>query len=217
MKKYPIKIIYEDEYMFAVDKPRGVASVPSPNIPEDKTIQGNVRDWIKSEGKDYKSYLLNRLDRDTSGVILFGKYPRDREALESIFKDPKTEKTYLALVKGTPKFDSSTISFPIESRGAKGTVEMIPAVTHYKILKKLGILSMLEVKIETGRKHQIRKHLAMIKHPLVLDKEYGDAKFNRSYLNMSEGAGRYFLHAWRFKFEHPLLHKTVEISAHTRF
>ena len=203
--------------MFAVDKPRGVASVPSPNIGEDQTIQGSVRYWMKAGNKDYKSYLLNRLDRDTSGIILFGKYPRDREALEGIFKDQKAEKTYLALVKGTPKFHSSTISFPIETRGADSKTTLVPAVTHYTVLKKLGILSMLEVKIETGRKHQIRKHLAMIDHPLVLDKIYGDAKFNRTYLKLSEGAGRYFLHTWKFKFHHPLLNKDVEISAFTRF
>lgn len=209
-----IKIIYEDEHMFAVDKPAGLISVPGPNIPESKTVQGIVRRQLNEAGKDYKSYLLNRLDRETSGVLLFGKYPRDREALEGIFKNPETTKTYLALVKGTPRFPKSTINFFLESRGKK---EKIPAVTHYRILKQLGILSMLEVKIETGRKHQIRKHLAAIGNPLVLDREYGDKKFNEKYRRLTNDKGRYFLHAWKFKFHHPFLNKTVEIEAPASF
>ncbi len=215
-----IKIIYEDDHMFAVDKPAGLISVPGPNIPEHKTVQGIVRRQLAEAGKDYKSYLLNRLDRETSGIMLFGKYPRDREALEGIFKhqvsEPSAgaEKTYLALVKGTPRFPQSTINFFLESRGKK---EKIPAVTHYRILKQLGILSMLEVKIETGRKHQIRKHLAAIGNPLVLDREYGDKKFNEKYRRLTKDKGRYFLHAWRFRFHHPFLNKMVEIEAPASF
>lgn len=207
-----LKIIYEDDYMFAIDKPGGLVSVPAPNIPESKTVQGIMRMQLRD--KDYKSYLLHRIDRDTSGVLLFGKYPRDREALEGIFKDPRTEKTYLALVKGNPRFSKSTINFPLESREKK---EKIPATTHYRLMKRLGILSMLEVKIETGRKHQIRKHLAMIGNPLVLDREYGDKKFNRKYLDLTKDQGRYFLQAWKIKFHHPLLDKMVEIQAPASF
>lgn len=209
-----IKIIYEDEHMFAVDKPAGLVSVPGPNIPESKTVQGIVRRQLDEAAKDYKSYPLNRLDRETSGIMLFGKYPRDREALEGIFKNQKTEKIYLALVKGCPRFPQSTIRFFLESRGKQ---EKIPAVTHYRILKKLGILSMLEVRIETGRKHQIRKHLAAIGNPLVLDREYGDKRFNDKYRRLTKDKGRYFLHAWKFRFHHPFLNKAVEIESPASF
>ena len=212
--KLPIKVIYEDDYLFAVDKPVDLVSVPAPHIPEIRTLQGQARMWAIAQGKDFKPYLLNRLDRDTSGIILFGKYPRDREALENIFKDARTQKTYLALVKWVPKEPEGTIKIPLEARTSDIKV---PAVSHYKLLKKIANSSILEVRIETGRKHQIRKHLAYIGHPLVLDREYGDRTFNNSYQKQKKGKGKYFLHSWKFRFYHPFLKKELEILADTDY
>lgn len=208
--KTEVKVLYEDEHMLAVDKPAGVASVPAPNIKEYRTMQGIVREWAVATGKDYKPYLLNRLDRQTSGVILFGKFPRDRAKLEAIFQDPRTEKTYLAIVKGVPRFQESTIRIPLEART---TDKKVPAITHYKILKKMGLVSLLEIKIDTGRKHQIRKHMAMIHNPLLLDPEYGDREFDHRYQRSVKGKGKMFLHAWQFKFWHPFLDREVIILA----
>lgn len=210
--KHEVKVLYEDDYMLAIDKPADMASVPAPNIQEYRTVQGMVREWAMTSGKDYKPYLLNRLDRQTSGVILFGKFPRDRAKLEAIFQDPRTEKTYLAIVKGIPRFQESTITMPLEARTSN---KKVPAITHYKILKKMGLVSLLEVKIETGRKHQIRKHMAMIKNPLLLDREYGDRHFDNIYQRSVKGKGKMFLHAWQFKFWHPFLDKELIILAKT--
>ena len=208
--KIPISIIYEDEHLLAVNKPAGLVSVPAPHIPEYKTLQGQVREWAQEQGKDYKPYLLNRLDQDTSGVLLLGKHPRDREALEGIFQDSRTEKIYLAHVKWVPKQREGTIRFSLEAR----TVEKkVPAITHYKTTQIIGNSAVLEVRIETGRKHQIRKHLAMIGHPLVLDREYGDRTFNNNYQRQKKGKGHFYLHSWKTRFFHPFLKQELEIIA----
>jgi RluA family pseudouridine synthase len=210
VNKIEIPVIYEDEFLLAVNKPAGLVSVPAPHIPEYRTLQGQLREQAIREGKDYKPYLLNRLDQDTSGVLLLGKHPRDREALESIFEDSRTQKTYLAWVKWVPKQAEGTISFPLEARSIK---KKVPAVTHYKILKKIANSSLLEVRIETGRKHQIRKHLAMIGHPLILDREYGDKTFNNLIQRQKKGKGKFYLHSWKTRFHHPRLNIEVEIEA----
>lgn len=208
--KTPIDVLYEDDYLLAVNKPAGVVSVPAPHVPEYKTLQGHLREWAFREKKDYKPYLLNRLDQDTSGVILIGKHPRDREALESIFQHAMTSKTYLAQVKWVPKQAEGVITFPLEARTSP---KKVPAVTHYKLIKKNGNSSLLEVRIETGRKHQIRKHLSMIGHPLILDREYGDKTFNNAWQKLKKGKGKFYLHSWKTKFLHPLLRTEIEVVA----
>ncbi len=211
--KIPIDVLYEDEHLLAVNKPAGLVSVPAPRIEEYRTLQGQLREWAMREKKDYKPYLLNRLDRDTSGIVLIGKYPRDREQLEAIFQDSRTEKTYLALVKWVPKQLEGTITFPL---GARSSERKVPAVTHYKTFKKMAHASLLEVRIETGRKHQIRQHLAMIGHPLILDRDYGDRTFNNNWQRSKKGKGEFFLHSWKTKFFHPFLKKEVEVIAPPR-
>lgn len=188
--------------------------MPAPHIPEHRTLQGSVREWALSEQKPYKPYLLHRLDRQTSGVMLFGKYPRDREALQNMFKEPTTLKTYLALVKWVPKEREGTLTFPLAARTANTKV---PAITHYKTVKMLDNVSILEVTIETGRKHQIRQHLAMMGNPLLLDREYGDRHFDNDYQRKHKGRGEFFLHAWKFEGIHPFTGERLEIVAPTDF
>lgn len=206
MKIFP-EILYEDEHLFAVHKPNNMLTVPAPNFPENRTLQGKVRAWALKEEKDFTPYLLHRLDRDTSGIVLLGKYSKDREALENIFRDDKTKKTYMALVKGHPKSSKGSIRFPLEARTAKIKV---PAVTHYRIKERFKGVTLLEVQIETGRKHQIRKHLAMIHCPLVLDRLYGDRHFNAVYKRKQHHATM-VLQACRIEFVHPITGKTVVI------
>lgn len=205
-------LIYEDEHLLAFEKPAGMASVPADRIPESKTLQGWVRLWALNSKKAFKPYPLHRLDRPTSGLLLFGKYPRDREALESIFKDARTQKTYLALVKWIPKQNEGSIRIPLQAR----TIDKkVPAVTHYTVLQKLANVSLLSVQIETGRKHQIRQHLAMIGHPLVLDLDYGDRIFNNNYQRKLKGKGQFFLHSWKLRFFHPFKKEDLELCAST--
>lgn len=205
-----LKLLYEDDHLLAFEKPAGLASVPAPNIPDYKTIQGWARAWAIVQKKDFKPYPLHRLDRDTSGVILFGKYPRDREKLEGIFKDTDTNKTYLALVKWIPKPAEGTIDFPLKARNVN---KKVPAKTHYKVIQKLDNVALLEVKIETGRKHQIRQHMAMIGNPLVMDRLYGDRTFDQNYQRKKKGKGKFFLHAEKITFVHPFTGEKMEITS----
>lgn len=189
-----------------------MASVPADFIPEHQSFQGVIRAWAQNFGKDFKPYPLHRLDKNTSGLLLFGKYPRDRAALEAIFSDPTTQKTYLALVKWVPKEKTGTIRKALHAR----TVDKkVPAVTHYRFLKAMDNVSLLEVRIETGRKHQIRQHLAMIGHPLLLDHDYGDRSFDQNYQRKHKGKGQFFLHSWKLHFVHPFTGKETEIIAPT--
>lgn len=208
------EILYEDEYFLAVNKPSGLATVPAPRIPEHRTLQGQLRSWALREEKGFKPYPLHRLDRQTSGVILFGKFPRDRQKLVDMFKEPTTQKTYLALVKWVPKEREGTIDFPLEARTIN---KKVPAITHYKTIKMMDNVSLLEVTIETGRKHQIRKHLAMIGNPLFLDKDYGDHHFDNEYQRKHKGRGHFFLHAWKWTAIHPFTGVPIEIVAPTDF
>lgn len=208
------EILFEDDHILAVNKPIGLASVPAPQIPEHRTLQGQVRNWALRDGKDYKPYPLHRLDRQTSGVTLFGKYPRDREHLQNMFKETSTQKTYLALVKWIPKEREGTITFPL---AARTTNKKVPAITHYRTIKLLDNVSLLEVTIETGRKHQIRQHLAMIGNPLLLDRDYGDRHFDNDYQRKHKGRGKFFLHAWKFSCVHPFTGSPLEITAGTDF
>ncbi len=203
-------LLYEDEHLLAFEKPAEMPSVPADRIPESKTLQGFVRLWALNQKKDFKPYPLHRLDKPTSGILLFGKYPRDRESLESIFKDPRTKKEYLALVKWIPKQNEGTIRIPLQAR----TIDKkVPALTHYTVLKKMANVSLLSVRIETGRKHQIRQHLAMIGNPLVLDLDYGDRIFNNNYQRKLKGKGKFYLHSWKLTFFHPFKKEMLELSA----
>ena len=203
-------LLYEDEHLLAFEKPAEMPSVPADRIPESKTLQGFVRLWALNQKKDFKPYPLHRLDKPTSGILLFGKYPRDRESLESIFKDPRTKKEYLALVKWIPKQNEGTIRIPLQAR----TIDKkVPALTHYTVLKKMANVSLLSVRIETGRKHQIRQHLAMIGNPLVLDLDYGDRSFNNNYQRKLKGKGKFYLHSWKLTFFHPFKKEMLELSA----
>lgn len=200
-----MEILYEDEYLIAINKPAGLASVPGPKIPEKNTLMGKVRAHFHEKG--FKPYILHRLDRETSGIVLFGKFPRNRAKLEEIFKEGGTEKTYFALVKGVPR-RNGIITFPLDARH---TDTKVPAVTKYRVIKQCNGFAVIEAKIQTGRRHQIRKHFAMIEHPLVNDFEYGERNFNRKF-QRQYGTHFMFLHAGKIRFKHPFTEKILEIE-----
>lgn len=207
--KKKLSLLYEDSYVIVINKPPRVASVPAENIPLYETALGKVRREFELKG--IKPYPLHRLDYETSGVLLFGKFPRDRAALREIFKHPETRKKYTALVKGRPR--GSRIAIPLAARGSG---EKIPAETRFSILKifpgKPFPLTLLEAEIKTGRYHQIRQHFSKIGCPVLLDSKYGDQKLNRMF-RLNFRLGRLFLHAASIEFLHPFLKKSVKIEA----
>lgn len=195
--------------MVALNKPPRIASVPGSGISLGQSFLGKIQRFFEPRG--IKPYLLHRLDAQTSGVMLFGKHEKDRAQLESVFKHPETRKKYAVLVRGVPH--GNKITYKLESRGGN---EKIPASTDYKVLKifkaPAPLCGFVEAEIKTGRKHQIRKHFAIIGHPVVLDSQYGDKTFNRRF-RIKYHLSRQFLHAVEISFFHPLLGKKITITA----
>ena len=187
-----------------------MAVVPAKDIPLSATVLGKIQSQF--EGADFKPYILHRLDYETSGVLLVGKFERDRQILEGILGDSGTRKKYIALVKGAAR--SGTISLKLKAREGN---EQIPARTDFKVLKVFRtkdapIFSLVEADIKTGRKHQIRQHFSLVGHPVILDRKYGDHHLNRQF-RLRLRLGRLFLHAAEIIFTHPFLKKAVRIEA----
>ena len=205
-------IFYQDNCIIAANKPARLASVPAPNISLGQTLFGRVQREITNAfaGKIQSVYPLHRLDYATSGVVLFGKNSKERIMLENIHKHNETVKIYLALVAGLPPAKGN-IDHKIPARQHN---ILIDAHTEYQVLARSNEndCSLVEVKITTGRRHQIRRHFSIIKFPIVLDDEYGNRKFNQKFRRKFR-LGKHFLHAWKIAFMHPILNKYIKLTA----
>lgn len=171
-----LKIIFEDENVLVVDKPAGLLSIAKGEYCPEPTLE------------DY-GLLVHRLDRDTSGVVILAKNEETRKMLRKQFQDRKTHKTYCAIVEGRPKLDEALIDLPI-ARNLKHptTFQVDPkgkeAKTNYKVLKTNDKFSLVELKPESGRTHQLRVHMKYIGTPIFGDKVYGtDKKSPRLFLH----------------------------------
>lgn len=225
-----IPIIFEDDSMLVVNKPAGIVVNRAETTRNIETIQ----DWVEhkfiidhetsNEFAD-RGGIVHRLDKDTSGVLLIAKTPQAFENLKNQFKDRETAKTYLALVHGKMQSSVGKVDAPIErspfNRMHYGVfVGGRAAQTSYKTLKTLKLLtglnqgqdefSLLEVKPETGRTHQIRVHMKHLGHPVVADPIYGGRKQIKSDLTWCP---RLFLHAQQLEIKHPKTGKTVRFEA----
>ncbi len=180
----PLEIIFEDKNILVINKPAGIVVHPD----NSGHSSGTILNAALAHCKNAKP--VHRLDKDTSGVLLIAKNIKTHEKLSKLFKDRKVEKTYIALVKGHLKTKEGRIEAPIK-RDSKNRQQMAinrlgkNAITTFKVLETYPKTSLLEVKIETGRTHQIRLHLASIGHPVIGDKKYGDPKsaFPRQFLH----------------------------------
>ena len=187
-------ILYKDRNLIAINKPAGLLSVGAPKGNEPHAL-GILRDQLSRRSKPVKLWPVHRIDRDTSGVLLFAT---SREMREAVMKEWKVaEKTYLAIVEGCPSPASGTIDQPLRPDPAIYQMHVGPhpkakrAVTHFTTERKVGQRTLLRVALETGRQHQIRAHLAWLGHPVVGDQRYG-----------TEGA-RMGLHALRLSITKP--------------
>jgi len=215
----PLRILYEDEYMMAVDKAAGMAVHPGSGI-DGGTLVDEVRAYLgpRAVRNDFAASPAHRLDRDTSGVILVAKRRRAMVRFTEIFTEGSAHKSYLALAKGAFSRPKDTIDVPLaeheqtaRSKSERGR-NMQPAVTHYAVRARGELVSLLACTIETGRTHQIRRHLAAIGHPVAGDRRYGDFPFNRE-LRSRFGLRRMFLHARRIEFAHPMTGQPMVIEA----
>jgi 23S rRNA pseudouridine955/2504/2580 synthase len=204
------RVLYEDDHVLACDKPEGLAVHTGTGI-HGGTLVDQVRAYLgpRAERNGFLASPAHRLDRDTSGVILVAKSRRAMVRLTEIFTAGEAHKRYLALVKGRLPKKEGTIDIPLaehqqtgRSRAEHG-IKMQPALTHYRVVAASPEASLLECEIETGRTHQIRRHLAAIGHPVLGDRRHGDFPLNRE-LRGRWGLDRLFLHAELIETEHPI-------------
>ena len=196
--------VYVDEQVIVVDKPAGLVTHPAPGH------RGVTLAELLPEG----SRVVHRLDKDTSGLLLVARSEETLEALQRQMKAREITREYLALVEGRPDADSGTIDAPIGRDRGNRTVMSTrtdrarDAITHFEVVERLPRTALLRVRLETGRTHQIRAHLAAIGHPVVGDPQYGGSPSGRRV-----GLDRQFLHASTLMFRHPSTREQVRCES----
>lgn len=219
-----LEILFEDKNVIVINKPAQIAVYPGEGRKKEITIVDLITDKLKSFPKsDVRPGIVHRLDKDTSGVLIIAKNEKAREFLMNEFKNRKVEKTYLALVKGVPVPACGKIVAPIIRHHTERQKMMIArdirakeAISIYKILETFDFhqekFSLLEVRILTGRTHQIRVHMAAVKHPVVGDRTYGNKKVNRLFTEQF-GLNRQFLHSWKIVCKNISSAKKISVIA----
>jgi 23S rRNA pseudouridine955/2504/2580 synthase len=215
-------VLHEDDHLLAVDKPAGLAAHPGTGI-TGATLVEEARAYLRVPADlpptEFKPSPAHRLDRETSGVVLVAKTRKAMAGLTAIFTDGgQVRKTYLALAKGKMPRQDGTFDLALSeheqtarSKTQRG-VNFQEATTHYRVLASMREASLLSVRIETGRTHQIRRHLQAAGHPVAGDHRYGDFPFNR-VAKTRWGLRRMFLHAWKLELPHPVERRVLRLSA----
>ena len=212
----PLEIIYEDNDIIAVNKPKGMVVHPANGNPDGtlvNAIMAICKDSLSGIGGEIRPGIVHRLDKDTSGIIVIAKNDKAHINLSEQIKNHEVKKTYVALVRGIVKANEATINMPI-GRSEKDRKKMAvtkkgkEAITHFKVLKRYPEenCTLLEVNIETGRTHQIRVHLAQIGHPCIGDEVYSSGKNKWGIKGQA-------LHAKSLEFKHPITGKKMKLEA----
>ena len=205
----PYAIVYEDEYLLVVDKGPGLVVHPSRGHSE-----GTLSQLLGSSaagGDPNRAGIVHRLDRDTSGLLVVARSEEAHRRLQAALAGRRIEREYLALVEGRPPARTGTIEAPVgrdprvRTRMTVGGAGARRASTHFTLERALGRYSLLRLRLETGRTHQIRVHLRAIGHPVCGDPEYGSPGVL--------GLERQFLHAARLAFDHPMREGRVDVSS----
>jgi 23S rRNA pseudouridine1911/1915/1917 synthase len=209
-------VSYEDSDIVVVDKPAGVAAHPTPGWTGPTVLQGLLADGhqIATSGAAERQGIVHRLDANTTGLMVLAKSERAYSVLKQAFRDRDVDKRYHALVQGHPDPLRGSIDAPIARHpSGDGRFAVVadgrPAVTHYDTLEAFRAASLIEIKLETGRTHQIRVHMAAVRHPCVGDRLYGADPVLAARL----GITRQWLHAVSLGFAHPGDGRWVEFTS----
>jgi len=204
------RVAWEDEHLLVVDKPAGVVVHPARGH-ESGTLAQALERLGAAGGDPGRAGIVHRLDRDTSGLLVVARSEPVHAALKAELKARRMRREYLALVEGRPSARTGTIEAPlgrdrrVRTRISTDTADGRTAVTHFETELALPAHTLLRVRLETGRTHQIRAHLKAIGHPVAGDPEYGRAG--------ALGLGRQFLHAARLAFAHPVTEQPVDVAS----
>ncbi|NJK87799.1 MAG: RluA family pseudouridine synthase [Bacteroidales bacterium] len=203
-----ITILFEDKDLLIIDKHAGILSVATEKVKEN-TAYSILSSYLKVNNPKQKIFIVHRLDRETSGLMIFAKSEKIQHHLQESWHDTLTERTYLALTEGVVEKDKDTIESYLKESNAfvvystRNSEGAQRAVTHFEVLKRSDQYTLLKVNPETGRKNQIRVHMKDIGHSIAGDKKYG-AKTNP--------IGRLGLHAWILGFIHPVTREKMRFE-----
>ena len=210
----PLEILYEDNDIIVVNKPKGMVVHPANGNPDGtlvNAIMSICKDSLSGIGGEIRPGIVHRLDKNTSGAIIIAKNDKAHINLSEQLKNHEIKKTYIALVRGVVKENNATINMPI-GRSKKDRKKMDvdkngkEAITHFKVLKRYKDCTLLEINIETGRTHQIRVHLSHIGYPIIGDEVYSNGKNKWNIVGQC-------LHAKSLDFKHPITGKNMHIEA----
>jgi 23S rRNA pseudouridine1911/1915/1917 synthase len=210
----PLDIIYEDNDIIVINKPKGMVVHPGNGNPDNTLVNAvlaHCKGSLSGIGGEIRPGIVHRIDKDTSGLIIVAKNDKSHINLSEQIKNHEVTKIYTALVKGNISEDEATIDMPI-GRDKKDRKKMSvtrdgkEAVSHIKVIKRYGNYTLIRVKIDTGRTHQIRVHMAKIGHPVVGDEVYSSGK-------NEFGVKGQMLHSTILKFKHPISGKEIMLEA----
>ena len=203
-KTLPFDILFEDDHIIVVNKPSGLLTIATAKE-KDKTLYHIVREYLVSKDKNARIFIVHRLDKDTSGIVVLAKDEKTKNKLQENWNEYVTLREYVAVVHGHLKNESDRIVqklketktnlvYPTKDEDGK------EAITNYKVIKENENYSMVSINIETGRKNQIRVAFQTLRNPIVGDKKYGDQRDKET---------RLYLHANRLKMYYPELKKDI--------
>lgn len=203
-----LKLVYEDPYIIVVEKKEGLLSV-STEKQKERTAQNILNEYVKRQHRGNRVFVVHRLDRETSGLMMYAKDEKTQHTLRDNWQDIVTDRRYVAIVEGNVEKDAGTIEswltdnkLYVSSSAYDDGVGRL-AITHYKTIKRANGYSMLELDLETGRKNQIRVHMAETGHPVAGDERYGSE---------TDPLGRMGLHAFKLSFYHPVTNELMEFE-----
>jgi 23S rRNA pseudouridine1911/1915/1917 synthase len=212
-----LNVIYDDDHIIVIDKPRGMVVHPAAGNRAGTLVNAlmyHYGDKLSDINGVIRPGIVHRLDKDTSGVMLVAKTNQAHRTLSDKFKGHEIKKIYYAIVDGIVKEDHGKIDAPIgrhpvdRKKMAVNTDKGRNAITHFQVMERLSAATLLKVRLETGRTHQIRVHMAFIGHPII-----GDSVYGRKHINKKYGISTQLLHAGLLGFHHPVTGQYMEFKS----